>query len=207
MSDRAGAKDPGAIWRNQPEEEIAVNLEQIVNRRTKELDSSTRSEILMSIGAALLFVAVMALRIVPAHDRFLEGGLAAAAVWAVISLYLFRRLIWRRDSTRPDATAATCLEYYRQELERRRDHLRNAWLWHGPLFLACLTLIAVLTGKSFLGFDRLRSVLPLVALLAVWTGFGLTRRLRQARELQREIDEIEPRGAREQPQASRHFRQ
>jgi len=200
MSDRTGAKDPRTIWRNQPEEETAVNLEQLVNRRTKELNSSTRSEILMSIGAALLFVAVMALRVVPAHDRFLEGGFAAAAVWAVISLCLFRRLIWRRDSTRPDAAAATCLEYYRQELERRRDHLRNAWLWHGPLFLACLTLIAVLTGRSFLGFDRLRSVLPLVALLAVWTGFGLARRHRQARELQREIDEIAPRGASERPE-------
>jgi hypothetical protein len=36
-------------------------------------------------------------------------------------------------------------------------------------------------------------VLPLVVLLAVWTAFGLMRRRRQARELQREIDEIEPR--------------
>jgi hypothetical protein len=33
-------------------------------------------------------------------------------------------------------------------------------------------------------------VLPLVALLAVWTGFGLIRRRRQAKDLQREIDEI-----------------
>jgi hypothetical protein len=187
------AKDPGAIWRDQPEEELTVNLEEIVNRRAEELSSSTRSEILMSIGAALLFVGVVAWRLGPAHGRLQEVGLAAVIAWAVISLYWFRRRIWRRNPARPDAIAATGLEYYRKELEQRRDHLRNAWLWHGPLFLACMILIVVLTGKAFTGPERLRSVLPLVVLLAVWTAFGVTRRLRQARELQREIDEIERR--------------
>ena len=56
MSDEMRAKDPGSIWRDQPGEEVTVNLKQIVNRRTEELSSSTRSEILMSILAALLFV-------------------------------------------------------------------------------------------------------------------------------------------------------
>jgi lipopolysaccharide export LptBFGC system permease protein LptF len=193
MSDETRAKDPGAIWRDQPEEELTVNLEQIVNRRTEELSSSTRSEILMSVGAALLFFAVMAWRFAPAHDRLQEIGFAAVIAWAAISLYRFRRRIWGRNPARPDAMAATGLEYYRKQLEQRRDHLRNAWLWHGPLFLACMILIAVLLGKAFPGVERLRSVLPLVVLLVVWTGFGLTRRRRQARELQREIDEIERR--------------
>ena len=186
-------KDPGAIWRDQPEEKLMVNLEQIVNRRTGELSSSTRSEILMSVGAALLFVAVMAWRFAPIHDPLLEAGFAAVAAWVGISLYRFRRRIWRRDPSRPDAIAAPCLEYYRTQLEQRRDHLRGAWLWHGPLFLACMGLIAILTGREFPAFRRLRDVLPLVVLLAVWTGFGLTRRYHQARELQREIDEIERR--------------
>ena len=190
MSDQTKSKDPAAIWKAQPEEKLAVNLEQIMNRRTQELYSGTRSEILMSIGAALLFVAVMVLRLAPVRDRLLEAGLAAVIAWAAISLYRFRHEIWRREPARPDAVAATGLEYYRKELERRRDHLRNAWLWHGPLFLACLILIAILTGKAYLGFDRVRSVAPLVILLAVWTGFGLRRRLRQARELQREIDDM-----------------
>jgi hypothetical protein len=53
-------------------------------------------------------------------------------------------------------------------LERRRDLLKNAWLWHGRLFLACLALIAVVTGKSFMGFDRQVSVTPQLILLAAW---------------------------------------
>ena len=193
MSERSEIGNAGIIWRDQPEEEVAVHLEQIVNRRTKELDWSTRWEILMSMCAALLLVGVVLLRVAPSRDRLLDMVLAAAVAWAVLVLYLVRRQLWRRESSRADAAAATGLEYYRKELERRRDHLKNAWLWHGPLFLACLALIAVMTGTSFLGFERLRSVMPLLALLAAWTAFGVVRRLHQARELQREIDEIESR--------------
>jgi hypothetical protein len=186
MSDETRAKDAGAIWRDQPEERPAVKLEQIVNRRTEALYSSTRSEILMSIGAALLFVGVMAWRLAPALDRLQQVGFGAAIAWVAISLYRFRRRIWRRPS-RPDAIAATGLEYYRKELEQRRDHLRRGWLWHGPLFLACMILIAVWNAYS--GYQPLRNVLPLFVLLAVWTAFGIRRRRRQARELEREIDE------------------
>ncbi|MBZ5725354.1 MAG: hypothetical protein LAP87_10180 [Acidobacteriia bacterium] len=192
MPDRPAARDPGAIWRAQPEEKLAVNLAQIVNRRSAELYSSTRSEILMSISAALLFVAVMAWRFAPAHDRLLELGFAAVIAWVAISLYRYRHWIGRSDRSRPDTVAAAGLEYYRRKLERRRDHLRNAWVWHGPLFLASLILLAVLMGKAFPGTERLRSVLPLVVLLVLWTAFGLRRRLRQAKEVQAEIDELEP---------------
>jgi hypothetical protein len=190
MSDQTREKDPGDLWRNQPPEKLAVNLEQIVNRRTEELHSSTRSEILTSIGAALLFVGVMVWRLAPAHDRLQQVGFAAIVAWAGVSLYWFRGRIFGRRPSRPDAIAATGLEYYRHEVEQRRDHMRNEWLWHGPLFLACMVLIALMIGRASPGFDRLENAFPLVLLLAIWTGFGLWRRRRQARELQQEIDEI-----------------
>jgi hypothetical protein len=196
MSEHSKGNDPGAIWRSQPEERIAVKPEQIVNRRTQELYSSTRSEILMSIGAALLLVGVVGWRIAPAHDALQEFGFAAVIAWVVISLYAFRRRIWRPKPPRPDTVAATGMEYYRRELEQRRDHLRNAWLWHGPLFLACILLVAILAGRAFYVFQPLRNALPLLILLALWTGFGFWRRRMQARELQREIDEMEPRETR-----------
>ena len=190
MSEQTRGKDVGAIWRDQPEEEHAVNLEQIVKQRTEELSFSTRSEIVMSVGAALLFVGVMVWRFAPTYERLQEIGFVAIIAWIIISLYLFRRRIWGRRYSRPDAAAESCLEYYRKELEQRRDHLRNPWLWRGPLFLACMILIAILIrGRAF---QPLRNVLPLVVLLAVWTGFGAWRRYCQAKELQREIDEIEP---------------
>ena len=68
--------------------------------------------------------------------------------------------------------------------------LRNEWLWHGPLLLACGLLVVVLTGKGAMVFQPLRNVLPLLALLAVWVGFGIRRRRQQAQSIQREIDEL-----------------
>src|ERR1700722_5412137 len=141
MSDQIRARDPKAIWMGQPEEKLPLNLEHILKRRTEELGSSTRSEILMSVGAALLFVGVMAWRFPPAPGRLEGVGFAAVVVWAVLSLYRFRQQIWWRISPRPDAIAAPVLESYRKELEQRRDHLRNSWLWHRPLFLACMILM------------------------------------------------------------------
>lgn len=184
--------DPGAIWRNQPEEKTTVRLEQIVNRRTQELDSSTRSEILSSMAAALLFTAVMAWRFAPRYDPLQALGFAGILAWLAISAYRFRSRIWRRQPPPPDAAAATCLEYYRKELEQRRDHLKNAWIWHGPLLLACLVLGGTLMGKGFPGPARLPGILPLLVLLVLWTAYGLNRRHRQVKELQREIDGIEP---------------
>jgi hypothetical protein len=171
-----------------------VNLEQFVSRRTRELASITRSEIAMSIGAALFFVAVIALRFASAHDRVQQPGwiaMIAVMAWALISSYWFRDRIWRKASKRKEALTATCREYYRKELELRRDHLRNEWLWHGPLLLACLSSVVIFMGKAFPGFERLGSALPLIALLVVWTGFGMRRRRSHANEIQREIDEID----------------
>jgi hypothetical protein len=190
MSEEARANDPGVIWRDQPEEEVSVNVSQIVNRRAEELSASTRAEVLMSIGAAVLFVAVIAWRLPRFNSRLFEVGFGAVAVWVTISLVRFRR--WAgRDRARPDAVASSGLEYYRRELERRRDHLRNAWVWHGPFLLACFMLIAVVAGHAYSGVERLWSVLPLLALLLLWTVFGFVRRLRLAKALQAEIDELE----------------
>jgi hypothetical protein len=189
MSDERRANDPWAIWREQPREELAVNVEQIVNRRTEELSASTRAEIWMSIGAAVLFVGVMAWRLRPAHAGLLVAGFGAIVVWVAISLYRFRR--WAgRERSRADAVAASGLEYYRRELERRRDHLRNEWVWHGPLLLACFVLIALVADRAYPGVERLWSVLPLVVVLLVWAIFGIVRRRRMANALQAEIDEL-----------------
>lgn len=194
MSEEPQAKDLGAAWRSQPEEKLPVNLEQFVNRRTRYLSSSTRWEIVMSMASALFFVAIIALRFASAHDSLQQLALIAmiaVIAWVLISLYWFRDRIWRESHPGKDVLAATCREHYRQELARRRDHLRNEWLWHGPLLLACLISVVIFIGTAFPGIERLGSALPLVVLLVAWTGFGLRRRRQQANEIQREIDEID----------------
>jgi hypothetical protein len=176
-----------AAWLNQPEEEIPVEIERIHRRRTSELFSTTRSEIISSIGAALFFASIVAWRFAPEGDRLVLFGCAGVIVWAAVTVFRFRNSI-RRHTPQRDALARTGLEHYRVELLRRRDHLRSAWIWHGPLLLACILSGATLTKSIVPG--RLRDTLPVFLLLAGYAVIGIKRRVRQAAELQQEIDEI-----------------
>ncbi len=176
-----------AAWLNQPDEEVPLDVEHIHGRRTWELFLTTRSEILSSIGAALFFASVMAWRFGSERDRLVQFGCIGVVVWATVTLLRFRNSI-RHNTPHPDALARTGLEHYRAELLRRRDHLRSAWIWHGPLLLACTLSAAALANRIVPG--RIWEALPVVLLLAGWAAFGIKRRLTQAAELQSEIDEI-----------------
>lgn len=168
------------VWRDQP---AGPPLDiRLLRRRTWQLHGATRAEILASVAAVVLFIAVIAWRFAATWHRLPAVGLAAALAWVVVSL------IWFRGSLRtPAPPGATGLEHYRAELERRRDHLRNPWIWHGPLVAACITLAAVLDSFAM---RNLVTVAPLLAVLAAWTVFGTVRRRRQANALQREIDDL-----------------
>lgn len=190
MLDEGKAGDPGSIWRSQPGGDVGIDLQGFMKRRTRELGSRTRWEILLSLAAALFLAAVIAGWFALAQDRLPRLGLALVLAWVAATAYRFRDRILRRSGPPADAAAATGLDYYRQELEQRRDHLRNIWVWHGPLLLACGVLILTVGGKA-LESGRLRNMLPFVVLLAVWTVIEIRLRRRQAAELQREIDEIE----------------
>jgi hypothetical protein len=176
-----------SAWLNQPEEQLPVDLEQIYSRRTRELVSTTRSEILSSIGAALFFGIVVAWRFAGEQDRLVQYGCAAVVLWAAITIFRFRLSI-RPNMSQPDFFASTGVEHYRTELFRRRDHLRSAWVWHGPLWLAGIVSMAALAGRVVPG--RLWDALPVLLLLAGCAAIGVRRRLRQAAELQHEIEEL-----------------
>src|SRR6202166_4265121 len=98
-----------AAWLNQPEEEIPVDIERIHRRRTWELFSTTRSEIISSIGAALFFVSIVALRFAPERDRLVQLVCTAVIVWAAVTVFRFRYSIWR-PTPRPGVLASTGME-------------------------------------------------------------------------------------------------
>jgi len=139
-----------------------------------------------SIGAALFFAVVMAWRFAPERGRVVEFGCIGVALWAAVTIWRFRDSI-RRNRPDADTMARTGLEHYVSELARRRDHLRSAWIWHGPLWLALIVSVATFAHRIVPG--RLWGALPLFLLLVGWAGIGIHRRRRQAAELQREIDE------------------
>ena len=57
MSDESTADDAKAVWRNQQQEKVEMDLAHFMNRRSQELYASTRTEIVTSSGAAVFFVA------------------------------------------------------------------------------------------------------------------------------------------------------
>ena len=97
-----------AAWLNQPEEEIPVDIERIHRRRTWALFSTTRSEIISSIGAALFFAGMVAWRFAPERDRLVLFGCAGVIVWAAVTVFRFRNSI-RRHTPQPGALARTGL--------------------------------------------------------------------------------------------------
>jgi len=189
MSDDLKPNDPRAVWRDQPREKLEMNLKQFVNRRTQELYHRTRLDIIASVAAALFFVVIMWWRFSSTSTPLQLVGYVVVIAWVLVTLYWFRDRIWRRDAPPIDALAATGLEYYRKELERRRNHLKNAWIWHGPLFLACMVFILTFIG---LKPQRLKNALPFLILLALWTAIDITRRRRQVRAIGQELAELEP---------------
>ncbi|MBS1827811.1 MAG: hypothetical protein JST93_21050 [Acidobacteria bacterium] len=177
-----------AAWISQCNEDAPVDVERLQSKRTWELSAATRSEILGSIVAALFFAVVMAVRFTPERNRLVQAGCAAVVLWALATLFRYRASL-RRDRLSAVSLARTGVEHYRQELRRRRDHLRGAWIWHGPLVLACITSAVALSGRIVP--RRIWDALPIMLALVVWAGFGIRRRFRQAAELQKEIDRKE----------------
>ena len=168
-------------------ETIAIRL---VNRRVQEADSATRMEILSSLGAALFCAAILLRQFGVNRGSLFQLMLAAIVLWAAITAYRFRSQIWPKPAP-PGTFAATGLAHYRAVLERRRAHMKSAWIWHGPLILACLILLAAAVQLAFPNTERLKNILPFSTLLIVWIIFGIYMRQRKAAEIQREINELD----------------
>lgn len=92
-----------------------------------------------------------------------------------------------------DADLKTTLQSYKQELEKRRDYLRNTWVRAGLIF--CFLGIALVVGpvlvRDMTTPSRLLADLgPLFSLLIAWLAIFIPTRKRRQRKLQREIDQL-----------------
>ena len=90
-----------------------------------------------------------------------------------------------------DAGLSTGLEFCRREIERRRHLLRRVLLWSfGPVLLAIGTFILALAMVG--GRDRgiFPNAMPFMTLVVIWIARYFVIRMREQRELQREIDKL-----------------
>src|SRR3982751_6549202 len=105
MAEELRPEDPRNIWKSQELAPVEVNMQSMINRRTRELRARTRTEIIASICAALVFVAVAGWRFVRPGEWLLQTALGVFVIWTVISVYRFRDRIRGRGEMDPQALA------------------------------------------------------------------------------------------------------
>jgi hypothetical protein len=182
--------DPQNIWQEQPREAMQMSLNEI-RRRARELQTKGRLAALGWTAIGLVLAGAFQYGFALTHDLALRLGLGALSVWALYGAYQAYRWMWPA-SLAADATLATSLDFYRKELERRRDYIRNIWrlsvLWLFFIGLAALILPMVIGTHA--NPRLLLNAIPLFTLLVVWFVAFFYIRKRDQGNLQREIDEL-----------------
>ena len=189
MRNDSSPNDPREIWQDQPTELSIMTLEKI-RQKTQELHAKTRRRLLGGIAVPLGVAAISGFGIAWFDGPLVRTVFALAIAWSVAGQYFANRGMW--SATSPgDAAVSPGIESYRREVERRRYLSARFLLWYfGPMVLALAVLLAPLLS---LGIRRgmLLNMIPFLTLLVIWLVSVFVMRLRDRRELQREIDELD----------------
>jgi hypothetical protein len=191
MRDDLPGDGPKKIWLSQPTETPTMTLK-LIQQRSRDLRAKTRRKLLGTLAgplAASLFYAFGMKEFAPLR-QVLQPLFALALAWSLAGLYLLNRGMW--SAVMPgDSGLSTGLEFCRREIERQRDLLRRVLLWSfGPVLLAIGTFILALAMVGTRDRGIFPNGLPFLIFIVVWIVGYFIVRLRDQRELQREIDEL-----------------
>lgn len=191
MRNESMGNDPKSIWQNQPPEPSVMTLEKI-REKTQELHINTRRSLLGEITKSLLLVGLCG------YGLAWASGLIAlligfVLVWSLTGQFFLHHGNW---SSAPPAVSALGfgIVSYRKELERKRKHSSRYLLWSfGPMVfaLACFILVVLSLGIENRGMaigEVLRNMTPFLLLVVAWNVGVFVIRMRDQRELQREIE-------------------
>lgn len=189
MRNDSSGNDPRTIWQNQPTEPSIMTMEKI-REKTQEARAKTRRAMLGWIVTPLLVAGICGWGIAQVHGGpVVRAVFGFAIAWSLAGQYFLKRGVWSATLPR-DAALSTGLESYRREVERRRYLSGHFLLWSlAPVVLALATFIVPLLNlgiKKGLLFD----MIPFLVLLVLWIAGVFVIRVRDQRELQREIDEL-----------------
>jgi hypothetical protein len=191
MRDDLPGDGPKNIWLNQRTEAPTMTLK-LIQQRSRDLRAKTRRKLLGTLAgplAASLFYGFGMKEFAPLR-QVLQPLFAFALAWSLAGLYFLNRGMW--SAVMPgDAGLSTGLEFCRREIERQRDLLRRVLVWSfGPVLLAIGTFILALAMVGTRELGIFPNGLPFLILVVVWIVGYFIVRLREQRELQCEIDEL-----------------
>ena len=164
-----------------------MTLEKI-RQKVRELHAKTRKQLLGNFAVPLIVAAFcgVGMKQFPALRPLF--GLAIA--WSLAGLYFLNRGMWS-EAMPGDAALSSGLEFYRREIERRRHLLRRILQWgFGPVLLAIGTFILAIVKMGVSDRRAFTNAMPFMTLVVIWIGAYFVMRMREQRELQREIDQL-----------------
>jgi predicted membrane protein len=179
------------IWLNQPTEKPTM-ISKLIEQRSRTLRAKTRRKLIGTVVGPLvagIFYAY-SMKAFPALRQLLQPSFAFALAWGLAGSYFLNRGMW--SAVMPvDVGLNTGLEVCRLEIERQRELVRRSLVWSfGPAMLAIATFVLALALVSTRERGIFQNGLPFLTLMVVWIVSFFVIRLREQRELQREIDEL-----------------
>lgn len=177
------------VWQNQPTEPTTMTL-LLIRKKTRELHAKTQGELLRNLAGPLIVVAVGGFGL-GFSDPVLRVVFACAIGWSIAGQYFLNRGLW--SGAKPeDAALTVSLASYRREVERRRFLFSRVLQWNlGPVLLVIAAWLVMSVRTGVLDRTTLPNAAPFLTLLAVWLAAVVFIRIRQQRELQREIDDLD----------------
>jgi peptidoglycan/LPS O-acetylase OafA/YrhL len=164
-----------------------------LRNRAQQRQSRARFEARLQTVIGLACSVIFAWAFTRAHEALARMGWGLLTLWGVYAA--FHAYKWIRPQNLPqDAPIGTCLEFYRSELERRRDYLRHRW-WRSGLPFCILGIVMAIvgtgTGARKASPHPLLNAIPFLGLLAVWAvAFPLVKKKLGQENLQQEIEEL-----------------
>ena len=182
-------KDPQEIWQNQPTEPLKMSASDL-RRKALERQSKARFEALSTIIIGIILCVIFVWSFARAHTMLARMGWGLLSLCQVYVAYHAYKWIWLRNLPK-EAPISTCLEFYRRELERRRDYPHRWWRSGLPFFLLLgMVMAAVGTGARNAPPHPLLNALPFFMILAIWAVAFLLMRKKLGGDLQRQIEEL-----------------
>jgi len=159
--------------------------------RAQQRQSKARFEARLSIVIGLACSVFFAWTFTRAHEALARVGWVLLSLWGIYAA--FHAYKWIRPQNLPqDAPINRCLEFYRSELERRRDYLRHRWSRSGlPVCILGMVMVIVGTGAPKVSPHPWMNAIPFLGLLAVWAvALPFVKKKLGQENLQQEIEEL-----------------
>jgi hypothetical protein len=183
MNEQSSINDPKLVWQSLETEGKTMSAQEI-RFRAERLGAEIRRDTMIGLVFAsfLTLAGLIGLAVLPQ-----AGPPERIIITIVVILLWFGAYRTSMRSGLPDgAEFATCLAFYRRELERRRAYFAKPW-WPGIIVLVALVQYVLVIRPYNPSLRDLLSY-PAALLLLIAIVFPLWRR--QVRRFQRELDAL-----------------